>query len=67
MNLSLETRSVIIGSLLGDAYLYPNGTLQIEHSFAQASYVAWKYEKLLGITGKSPVAVTRHDPRLYQP
>ena len=63
MNLSLEERSVIVGSLLGDAYLYPNGTLQIEHSFAQEGYVRWKYEKLMGIAGKDPVAVERHDPR----
>ena len=63
MNLTLEARSVIVGSLLGDAYLYPNGTLQIEHSFGQENYVRWKYEKLSGIAGKAPVAVERHDSR----
>ena len=63
MNLSPEAQSVVVGSLLGDAYLYPNGTLQIEHSLDQAGYVAWKYEKLQGIAGKAPVTVERYDSR----
>ena len=63
LNLTPEARSVVVGSLLGDAYLYPNGTLQIEHSLGQASYVRWKYEKLVGIAGKGPVTVQRYDPR----
>ena len=52
INLSPETQSVIIGSLLGDAYLYQNGTLQIEHCLEQAAYTFWKYEKLNSIAGK---------------
>jgi sRNA-binding regulator protein Hfq len=63
MNLLPEARSIVVGSLLGDAYLYPNGTLQIEHSLDQASYVWWKYEKLRGIAGKLPTAVQRYDAR----
>ena len=63
MNLSSETRSVIVGSLLGDAYLYPNGTLQIDQSLGQASYVWWKYERLSVIAGKAPVMVERYDRR----
>ena len=62
MDLTPEARSVVVGSLLGDAYLYPNGTLQIEHSLGQESYVRWKYEKLVGIAGKGPVTVQRYDP-----
>ncbi len=63
VDLSQEARSVIVGFLLGDAYLYPNGTLQIEHSLGQASYVWWKYQKLVDIVGKIPVMIERHDPR----
>lgn len=63
MNLPLQTHSVIVGCLLGDAYLYPNGTLQIEHSLDQAEYVWWKYEKLKSVAGKSPVVVERYDRR----
>jgi hypothetical protein len=63
MNLSPETQSIIVGCVLGDAYLYPNGTLQIEHAFGQADYVWWKYHKLVDIAGKAPVMVERNDPR----
>ena len=63
MNLSPEAFSVIVGSLLGDAYLYPNGTIQIEHSLAQEGYVRWKYEVLRGIAGKPPMMVERFDRR----
>ena len=63
MNLPPEARSIIVGSLLGDAYLYPNGTLQIEHSLKQASYVEWKYRVVESIAGKAPTIVERHDSR----
>ena len=63
MYLSLEARSVIVCSLLGDAYLYKNGTLQIEHCFDQAAYTFWKYEKLQSIAGKEPTLVERYDWR----
>jgi hypothetical protein len=63
MNLSPETQSVTVGSLLGDAYLYQNGTLQIEHCLEQAEYTFWKYEKLKSIAGKRPTIVERYDLR----
>ena len=63
MNLPPEAQSVIVGSLLGDAYLYPNGTLQIEQSFAHRSYVGWMYQRLGMIVGKAPVLVERYDRR----
>jgi hypothetical protein len=63
MNLSREAQSIIVGSLLGDAYLTPNGSLQIEHCLDHAAYVAWKYERLEGIVGKPPRIIERFDPR----
>src|SRR5262245_11876129 len=63
MNLSPEAQSVIVGSLLGDAYLTPNGSLQIEHRLEHAEYVVWKYERLQGIAGKPPRTVERRDLR----
>ena len=63
MNLSREAHSVIVGSLLGDAYLYPNGTLQIEHRLDHYEYVVWKYEMLKDIVGKPPSMVERVDQR----
>lgn len=63
LNLSRQTQSLIIGTLLGDAYLYPNGTLQIEHQFKHAGYTFWKYEKLQSIAGKPPIVIERYDVR----
>jgi hypothetical protein len=63
MNLEPETRSVVIGSLLGDGYLGPSGSLQIEHCLAHADYVRWKYEKLAPIAGKPPRVIERFDSR----
>lgn len=63
MNLPPETQSVIVGSLLGDAYLYPNGTLQIEHCLEHALYTTWKYKMLRSIAGKEPKIVERYDFR----
>jgi len=63
MNLPPEAQSVVIGSLLGDAYLYPNGTLQIEHCLDHAAYTIWKYERLQCIAGRQPTIVERYDRR----
>ena len=61
MNLSPET--LVVGSLLGDGYLTPNGSLQIEHCLEQAAYTFWKYEKLQPIAGQQPTLVERYDRR----
>ncbi|MBI4656345.1 MAG: hypothetical protein HY746_06315 [Elusimicrobia bacterium] len=63
MSLTAETQSVIVGSLLGDAYLTPSGSLQIEHCLNQKAYTLWKYEKLKSIAGKPPKRVERYDCR----
>ena len=63
MNLSEEAQSVIVGSLLGDAYLTQNGSLQIEHSLNQEAYTFWKYAKLKSIAGKPPKMIERYDRR----
>ena len=63
MDLLPEARSVIVGSLLGDGYLYPKGTLQIEHCLQHEEYTYWKYEKLRMIAGKEPTVVERYDAR----
>jgi hypothetical protein len=63
MNLSPERHSIVVGSLLGDGYLTPNGSLQVEHSLAQAEYTFWKYERLKPTSGKRPTLVERFDRR----
>ena len=63
MNLPPEAHAVIVGSLLGDGYLTPNGSLQIEHRLDHAGYVDWKYEMLRCIAGKPPKVIERRDSR----
>jgi hypothetical protein len=63
VNLPPEAQSVLVGSLLGDAYLYPNGTLQVEQCLEHADYTFWKYEMLKSIAGKEPTTVERFDAR----
>jgi hypothetical protein len=63
MDLPLETRSIIVGTMLGDGYLTPNGSLQVEHSLDQAEYTFWKYGKLKPIVGRRPRLVERFDRR----
>lgn len=58
-----ETHSIIVGSLLGDGYLTPNGSLQIEHALDQSEYLLWKYQMLKPIVGKAPRLVERFDRR----
>jgi len=56
-------QSVVVGVLLGDGYLTPNGSLQVEHCLAQAEYTFWTYEMLGSIAGKPPATVERYDRR----
>lgn len=56
-------KSIVTGCLLGDGYVYPNGTLQIDHSWSQRAYVEWKYSRLSQVAGKPPRRVERTDRR----
>ena len=38
---------VVIGTILGDGYLYPRGVLQVEHAKKDHQYTLWKH-KIMG-------------------
>lgn len=44
--LSERQRDILIGCVLGDAYISPLGKIRIEQSLKQQEYVAWKYREL---------------------
>ncbi|OHA43116.1 MAG: hypothetical protein A3G03_02380 [Candidatus Taylorbacteria bacterium RIFCSPLOWO2_12_FULL_44_15c] len=46
LSLSSRQRDILIGSVLGDAYIAPWGKIRIEHSVKQSEYVYWKYAEL---------------------
>ena len=62
--LTTRQREILIGSILGDGYIYPRGKFQLEQSDRQKSYLLWKYHELkeLAYPG-SPAFVARYDPR----
>lgn len=62
LELTEEERSVIFGTLLGDAHLQKRGNsyrLKIEHAQANADYVQWKYKKLFRL------CQTTHAPKPF--
>jgi len=40
---------IIVGSLLGDAYIHPKGKIQFEHSDKAKEYLEWKFQELKGL------------------
>ena len=49
---TLYQRSIVIGSILGDGYLYKDGRLQVEQSLQHQAYIKWLHEQLSTISGK---------------
>ena len=54
---------IIIGSLLGDAYITSRGQIQFEQSVHQKEYLFWKHQELSSISYKNISRVRRFDKR----
>lgn len=63
MSITLKQEQLVIGTVLGDGYLYPNGRLQIEHQEKFKSYVLWKYKTLQSVVSGIPKRCVRFDKR----
>lgn len=46
LELSQRQKEILIGCILGDAYISPLGKIRIEQSTKQRDYVDWKYQEL---------------------
>ncbi|TSC83642.1 MAG: hypothetical protein G01um101417_453 [Parcubacteria group bacterium Gr01-1014_17] len=46
LSMSPRQRDILIGGVLGDAYIAPWGKIRIEHSVKQSEYVYWKHTEL---------------------
>ena len=46
LSLTERQREILIGCVLGDAYISKLGKIRIEHSLKQCEYLAWKFSKL---------------------
>ena len=56
---------ILIGSLLGDAYITARGQIQFEQSVHQKEYLFWKHQELSSISYRNVSMVKRFDKR-YQ-
>jgi len=63
LTLSARQREILIGCLLGDAYIHPRGQIQIAQSIKQQSYLNWKYQELSSLAYGPPSTVSRFDTR----
>ena len=54
---------ILIGSLLGDAYITARGQIQFEQSVHQKEYLFWKHQELSSISYKNISIVKRFDKR----
>ncbi len=55
--------SIVLGSILGDAYVHPKGKICFEHSEQQKNYLLWKYVELKNLAYPQVAKVTRKDRR----
>ncbi len=64
-NLKLEVSDkqiqILIGCLIGDAYITKLGKIQIEQSDKQKDYINWKYQELASISYSGPKEVIRFE------
>ena len=56
-------KSIVIGLLLGDGYLYPGGRLQVEQSIKNEEYLNWLYIQLQDLASGPISSVTRIHPK----
>jgi len=61
LDVSQRQVEILIGCLLGDAYLTKLGKIQIEQSNKQKDYIDWKYQELASISYGQPKEVIRFE------
>ncbi len=60
---STQQVQILVGCLLGDAYLTKLGKIQIEQSDKQEEYIKWKHQKLASISYSGLKQVIRFDKK----
>ena len=63
LSLSDRQMSIVIGSVLGDAYIYPQGKICFEQSVKQKEYLSWKFQELENLAYPKISKVIRTDKR----
>lgn len=55
--------SIIFGTLLGDGYCSPSGTVEFTRAYRDHEYVSWLYKEVESISKSPPKHVIRYDKR----
>lgn len=63
LSVTSRQEEILIGSLLGDAYITKRGQIQFEQSDKQKEYLFWKHKELSSISYKNISSVKRFDKR----
>ena len=63
LKVSIHQMEIILGCLLGDAYITKSGKIQFEQSIKQLPYLMWKYKKLSNLAYGEPTFTRRFDKR----
>lgn len=66
LRLNDRQKQILIGSVLGDAYIYPIGKIQFEQSEKQKNYIFWKFDELKNLAYSEPKSIIRIHPRTGQ-
>lgn len=66
LKVSNRQMAIIVGSLLGDAYIHPRGQIQFEQGINQFPYLKWKYNSLRSLAYGLPKIIDRFDRRYNQ-
>jgi len=66
MSLTKMQREIVIGLLLGDAFMQKTGSrnarLRLEHSAGQKEYIFWKHKVLSNLMQAKPKFIRRYNP-----
>lgn len=66
LHVSPRQRSILLGALLGDAYLSRRGQIFIDHAMNQQAYVQWKFQELSSLAYGGLTIARRRDRRTGQ-
>lgn len=61
-----QQMSIILGSILGDAYVHPQGKICFEQAEKRKDYLYWKFAQLRNLAYPKVALVTRKDKRTNQ-
>ena len=64
--LTQEEKDILIGCILGDAYIYPKGKICIEHGIKQYEYIVWLQQRLHRISYPKLAKVVRFNQKIQR-